>query len=167
VIGRVGRRNFAGAVPPTPDGHPDGYENAALIAQTTTGPKAGRRFQPKHLEGIQERQSMKTVLFVSASPAHRKVYFQGLANHFDVLCVPRYASLDADVAALVYDMDDSERASDLAWLEGLGYPVVLLTSRDATAMPAAGNRCVLSYPVRMDEVLRALARLGVEPGPRP
>jgi len=106
---------------------------------------------------------MKTVLFVSASPVHRKVYFQGLATHFDVLCVPRYASLGTEVAALVYDMDDTEATSDLGWLEDVDYPVVLLTSRDAATMPSAGNRCVLSYPVLMDQVLGALAGLGVEP----
>jgi hypothetical protein len=107
---------------------------------------------------------MKTVLFVTQSPAHRKLYTRGLSKHFELVCVEQPRSLETKVDALVYDMDDAEKTCDLRWLESVDYPVVFLTSRSSLSL-AGKRRSVLTYPVRMDDILRALAKLGVEPEP--
>jgi hypothetical protein len=104
----------------------------------------------------------KTVLFVSPSYAHRKLYAPQLSKHFHVECLSRVECLAARAQAVVYDLEDGKETILPAAFDLIGLPMVVLTSKDEASLPRAKNRCVLTYPVRLDDILRALERLGVK-----
>ena len=105
---------------------------------------------------------MKTVLFVSPSPAHRKLYGPQLSKHFKVECLSRVEGLAARAHAVVYDMEDGKETIAPGALDLITLPTVILTSRNEGSLPRAKNRCILTYPVRLDDILRALEDLGVK-----
>jgi hypothetical protein len=103
----------------------------------------------------------KTVLFVSPSHAHRRLYGPQLSKHFHVECLSQVEGLATRAHAVVYDLEDGKGTIVPAAFDLINLPMVVLTSKDETSLPRAKNRCVLTYPVRLDDILRALERLGV------
>lgn len=105
----------------------------------------------------------KTVLLITSSSAHRLLYKEGLRKrHFDVEtdALRRAGKVDA----VVYDITTMHSTVDLRWLKSLNFPVVVLTCEDKLSVPLSSeNRRILSYPVKMDQIIQALAELGVEP----
>lgn len=107
---------------------------------------------------------MKRLLFVSPSHAHRKLYAPQLSKHFHVECLAGVECLAPRVHAVVYDMEDGKGTIAPDALDIIDLPVVVLTSKDQESLPRSKNRCVLTYPVRLNDILRALERLGVKAG---
>jgi hypothetical protein len=104
---------------------------------------------------------MKTILFVAASPIHRRLYEQGLAKYYAVQFAERLPGHLPAVDAIVYDLEDVPPSLDPLGPQGM--PVVFLTSKSQASlrMPRSRTRSILTYPVRMGDILQALARLGV------
>lgn len=100
---------------------------------------------------------MKTVLVISTDPQHQRMYATGLKKFF---AIEFERSKKAD--AVVYVLSMTHDAIDLKWLKGLDLPTVVLTPEDTIPLPKAANRCVLTYPVTLDRLLKTLAKLGVD-----
>jgi hypothetical protein len=105
----------------------------------------------------------KTVLLVTTNEAHRKLYTRGLARYFEVEFNPKSAGGSGKVDALVYDIPETRASFDIKWLKSLDLPVVVLSPEDGLPLPSSPKRCFLTYPVKMDQILDALKRLGVLP----
>ncbi len=106
-------------------------------------------------------QAMKrTVLFITSEPVHWKLYRARLEERFRV-------EIDAEpggrpvVDAIIYDIPNEECFIDYCWLEALDLPVVVLTCQDALSTPEGPRRKILTYPVRADQILRALTEMGI------
>jgi hypothetical protein len=113
---------------------------------------------------------MSKILLVSANPVHQKLYARGLASYYDLVTFATLPEVEKDIEAVVYDMDEADKSQRLSRLEHLDRPVVVLTSRDVAWYTRTPGRCVLTYPVRTQDIVQALARLGVPPeagGQRP
>jgi hypothetical protein len=106
---------------------------------------------------------MKTILFVAANPIHRRLYEPGLAKHFAVQFAERLPGHLPAVDAIVYDLEDVPPSLTTDSVGQQGMPVVFLTSKSQASlrMPRSRTRSILTYPVRMGDILQALARLGV------
>jgi len=100
---------------------------------------------------------------VAASPIHRRLYEPGLAKHFAVEFAERVPGYLPTVDAIVYDLGDVPPSPSTDSVNQQGIPVVFLTSKSQASlrMPRSRTRCILTYPVRMGDILQALARLGV------
>ena len=103
---------------------------------------------------------MKTVLLVSENEVHRKLYQRGLAKHFAV-----EFSAKAGVDAVVWDIPTIHSTIDVQWLETIDLPVVILTCEDGLPVSTRPNQRILTYPVDSDQIMHALADLGVKPDP--
>ena len=106
---------------------------------------------------------MLTILFVTSEPAHRFLYEQGLKQHFQLVFIRPGAASVQNAVAIVCDLSRSDSSSWFPWIEGLGLPVVVLTPEPRLPVPQAERQRVLEYPVSAQELLRALAELGVTP----
>jgi hypothetical protein len=104
---------------------------------------------------------MKTVLLVTYEPRHRLLYEPGLKKHFQVEYRTRASAGGGNVDAIVYDIPSRQTSVDLRWLQQLEVPVVVLTPEDTLYLPSTPGRRVLTYPVRLHQILRALQELGV------
>jgi len=113
-----------------------------------------RRAESKH-------PSAWKVLFITSEPRHRVLYEKGLRTHFTVEFSSSAESEKSDMDAVVYDIPTRHSAGDIRWLRSVDKPVVVLTPEDELPLPKAANRCVLTYPVSMDRILKALSELGV------
>jgi hypothetical protein len=111
-----------------------------------------------------KRKTLKKVLFVTQEPCHRILYEKGLRHHFQVVFSPSTEGAAGDVDAVVLDISRRHRETDLDWLRATEKPVVVLTPEDELPLPKAMTRCLLTYPVGMDRILEALAKLGVRAG---
>ena len=105
---------------------------------------------------------MKTVLLVSNLRAHVALYEKRLGRHFCVRFAPKVEGGSGRVDAIIYDIAAEHTSIDLRWLAHLEVPVVVLTPEDAIQLPEGPTRKVLTYPVRADQIIRALAELGVK-----
>ena len=105
---------------------------------------------------------MKTVLVITTEQSHRFLYETGLRKHFAVAFQPKVEGGLGKVDAVVYDLPDKCTTIDLRWLQETELPVVVLTPEKSFPLPKASKQCALTYPVTMDKILRALAKLGVE-----
>ena len=105
---------------------------------------------------------MKTVLVITTEDSHRFLYETGLRKHFAVAFAPKVGGGVGKVDAVVYDVPDKCTTIDLRWLEETELPVVVLTPERSFPVPKSSKQCALTYPVTMDKILRALAKLGVE-----
>ena len=62
----------------------------------------------------------------------------------------------------LYDIPSVHETLDISWLRRVELPVVVLTP-EARLRVANGPRCrILTYPVRPEQIVKALAELGVE-----
>ena len=104
---------------------------------------------------------MKTVLLITAEESHRLIYEPALKQCFAVVCRALASGAPLEVAAVVYDLPKHPAPEDFHWLEELGVPVVVLTPLKALRLPKARLQRVLEYRVRTDQILKALAELGV------
>jgi hypothetical protein len=112
-----------------------------------------------------DRNEWKTVLFITTEPRHRILYEKGLRAGFELEFQPAGAGRHGRVDAVVYDLPERLSGVDLQWLEELSVPVVVLTSLDEFPLPPSPRRRILTYPVNVAGILRALAELGIEPFP--
>ena len=103
----------------------------------------------------------KTVLLITDQPAHRRLYRRCLEQHFRV-------EIDTEtegkpvVDAIIFDVPEEESPVDIAWLEALDIPVVVLTCQDSLSTGESHRRRILTYPVSTDQLLRALAGMGIQ-----
>ena len=104
---------------------------------------------------------MKTVLLVTAEESQRHLYERGLRKHFTVVWVGSMREATGAFDAVVYDLPKERSSVDLRWLKQAAVPVVMLTPDERLRLPEALRRSVLAYPVRMNQILEALAKLGV------
>ena len=104
---------------------------------------------------------MKTVLLVTAEESQRHLYERGLRKHFTVLWASSTREATGAFDAVVYDLPKERSSVDLRWLKQAAVPVVMLTPDERLRLPEAPRRSVLAYPVRMNQILEALAKLGV------
>jgi hypothetical protein len=111
---------------------------------------------------MKELTGMKTVILITSNPLHRRLYEPGLAKHFEVEYLPRIKGLPGRLDAVVYDIEDLHKSLDLKWLQSVNFPVVILSCESHLPLVKGRNRCVLTYPVRMDDILQALSRLGIQ-----
>ena len=105
---------------------------------------------------------MKTVLVITTEESHRFLYETGLKKNFNVAFAPKAEGGLGRVDAVVYDLPNPCTTVDLRWLQETDLPVVVLTPERSFPVPKATKQCALTYPVTMDKILRALAKLGVE-----
>jgi hypothetical protein len=105
---------------------------------------------------------MKTVLVITTEESHRFLYETGLKKHFSVSFAPKLEGGLGNVDAVVYDIPSRFTSVDFRWLQETELPVVVLTPERSFPLPQASRQCALTYPVTMDKILRALAKLGVE-----
>ena len=103
----------------------------------------------------------KKVLVRSSDKVNLALYTRGLSRHYDVNCE---RMSDHDAVVLDLPADSGSVAEILTVLE-LGIPAVVLTPRQHRSLQDSTNLVVLSYPVSVEQLIRALTRLGVEPGP--
>jgi hypothetical protein len=107
---------------------------------------------------------MKTVLFVTTEENQRALYEPALKRHLTVVGADSTHGAPANLDAVVYDRPKRPPDDDLHWLGTVEVPVVVLTPDQRLHLPEARRRAILAYPVRMDQILDALAKLGVCPG---
>ena len=104
---------------------------------------------------------MKTVLLVTKEESHRMLYERGLGKHFAVMYSASPQDFAGAVDAVVYDLPKYPSGGSFRWLVDLDVPVVVLTADERLRFPEISKRSILVYPVRMNQVLEALAKLGV------
>jgi hypothetical protein len=75
--------------------------------------------------------------------------------------VPSLNVVPEDVAAVIYDLPKERSIIDFRWLKSAALPVVVLTPDRRLQLPKSSRQHVLEYPVRMDQILKALLKLGV------
>jgi hypothetical protein len=108
---------------------------------------------------------VKSLLLVSPEPLHCRLYEPRLRKYFLLeLSLARGKGARRKLDAVVYDMPATHTAAELKWLEALTVPVVVLTAEDPLPVPETPRRLVLTYPVSAEDIVVALARLGVTPG---
>ncbi len=107
-------------------------------------------------------QEEPTVLLITSEPSHKLMYQNGLAKQFCVEFATQPTLGSDDVDAIVYDIPSVHETLDISWLRRVELPVVVLTP-EARLRVANGPRCrILTYPVRPEQIVKALAELGVE-----
>jgi hypothetical protein len=109
---------------------------------------------------------LKTVLLITNSRRHQLLYEPGLKKYFAVdfrKGEKGEKGATAKIDAVVYDMPDSHTTIDLRWLAAVEVPLVLLTPEDELQSLSGPKRKVLVYPVRVNQIIRALWELGVKP----
>jgi len=106
---------------------------------------------------------VKTVVLITPSAVHRRLYGTGLARRFRVELSSAELGAAAPVSALIYDVPDLHTSFDFRFVKRVDCPVVLLTPETDLRPPPDGRLRVLSYPVTIDQILVALQELGVEP----
>src|SRR2546427_4669083 len=104
---------------------------------------------------------MKTLLFISAEETHRFLYERGLRKHFAVVSAQSTKEAPAKIDAVVYDLPKEQSSADFGWLKSVDVPVVVLTPDESLSTPESSKRSVLTYPVRMNQIIEALAKLGL------
>jgi hypothetical protein len=109
---------------------------------------------------------MKTLLFVTTQPRHWILYRKRLREHFALEFAVEAEGATGTADAVVYDMPRRHLQCDVDWLKQASVPVVVLTPEDSIGVPETPSRRILTYPVRADEILDALAELGVSQGGR-
>lgn len=107
---------------------------------------------------------MKKLAFVTEEETHRLLYGRGLGGKFEVTFAKSAADIPGGADALVYAIPKSPSEQEFSRIEKAGIPVVVLTPDTRRRLPEAAKRCVVSYPVRVGQILNALAGLGVEGG---
>lgn len=103
---------------------------------------------------------MKRVLLITDEESHRLLYGRGLAKHFQLEFASSTSGGYGDIDAVVYDVPKYPKKEDYHWLEELRVPIVVLTPEMGLPLPKAEKQCVLAYPARMNDILKALAKLG-------
>lgn len=103
----------------------------------------------------------QTVLVVSELMTHQSLYEIALRGAFNVRFTPTAVDGNGTVAALVYDIPKTHVSKDIEWLEAVEQPIVVLTPEDSLPLAEKPNRKVLTYPVSAEDLLKALAELGV------
>ena len=105
---------------------------------------------------------MKTVLLFTTEKTHRRLYEPGLKKHFAVELTDKATRRAETVDAIVYDISTLHSTIDIRWLKSIDLPVVVLTCENALRIPRNPKQRILMYPVRMGQIIEALAELGVE-----
>ncbi len=103
----------------------------------------------------------KTVLLITDKPAHHRLYRPRLEQHFRVE-IDTETERRPVVDAIILDVSKEESPVDIAWLEALDLPVVVLTCQDFLSIGESPRRKILTYPVSTDRILHALAQMGIE-----
>ncbi len=103
----------------------------------------------------------KTVLLITDEPTHHTLYRRGLEQHFRVE-IDTGTEGRPVVDAIVLDVPEEESPVDIAWLEALDLPVVVLTCQNSLSIGESPRRKILTYPVSTDRILHALAQMGIE-----
>ena len=106
---------------------------------------------------------MQRILFVTGDPAHRFLYERGLKQCFQVAFIAPGGASAEPVAAVVYDLGTEAALEHLTLIGALDVPVVVLTPNARLPIPAAARQVVLEYPVSSQQLLEALASLGITP----
>ena len=102
----------------------------------------------------------KTVLLITTEETHRRLYKPELEKHFAVEFSPAALGGPGKIDAVVYDLPKETSGVDLEWLDALDVPVVVLTA-DERGLPSTPKRVVLTYPVKVSQLLEALRKVGV------
>jgi hypothetical protein len=100
-------------------------------------------------------------MVITDEPAHRLLYTTALKPHFATEFSPSVSGGEGTVDAVVYDIPGMHGAIDLEWINSLDMPVVVLATEEYLPVADTPTRRVLSYPVKADDLLDALAELGV------
>ena len=103
----------------------------------------------------------KTVLLITDEPVHLTLYRRDLEQHFRVE-IDTGTEGRPVVDAIVLDVPEKESPVDIAWLEALDLPVVVLTCQNSLSIGESPRRKILTYPVSMDQILHALAQMRIE-----
>jgi hypothetical protein len=98
---------------------------------------------------------------VTAEESQRHLYERELRKHFTVVWASSTREAPGAFDAVVYDLPKARSSVDFRWLKQAAVPVVMLTPDERLRLPEAPRRSVLAYPVRMNQILTALAQLGV------
>jgi hypothetical protein len=106
---------------------------------------------------------MPTILLVTGDPAHRFLYEHGLKRHFQLAFAAPGQAYAGTVAAVVFDLDKEDALEHFAAVARLGVPMVVLTPDEGLPIPKTEHQVVLQYPVSSQQLLQALAWLGVTP----
>ncbi len=103
----------------------------------------------------------KTMLLITDEPAHHTLYRRGLEQHFRVE-IDTGTEGKPVVDAIVLDVPEEESPVDIAWLEALDLPVVVLTCQNSLSIGESPQWKILTYPVSTDQILHALTQMGIE-----
>lgn len=104
---------------------------------------------------------MRTVLVVTTDVKHRALYESGLEGYFRMRFSAEGDGGEGTVDAFIYDVTGPFDEVDRLWLEGTEVPVVVLTAEEGIPLPHSPRRRVLKHPASLDDIFRALQRLGV------
>lgn len=106
---------------------------------------------------------MRNLLLVTTEVSQKVLYQAGLERHFSVACAESAVEVSAEVEAVIYDLPKYSSPEELLWVEELDVPVVVLTSAIWLPLPKAKRQRVLTYPVTVKELFKALSELDVTP----
>ena len=104
---------------------------------------------------------MKTILLITSEESHRFLYERQLKKHFNVRVAESPKAVSEKVDAVIYDLPKYRSTIDFRLLRKFQAPVVVLTPDEKLKLPDTSKRSVLVYPVRMNQLVEALAKLGV------
>ncbi len=105
---------------------------------------------------------MKTVLLITPSAVHRRLY-EGLSRHFRTSVASTDIASEVTISAVVYDVLDSHTSFDLKLVYRFDCPFVILTPECRVRLTTDRPHRVLTYPVTADDLMAALWELGVDP----
>jgi hypothetical protein len=105
---------------------------------------------------------VKRILLITGDDIHRQVYERWLKKSFVVEYSDSTDGAPDEVDAVVYDLPGEGTPRDLEWMEALTVPIVVLSPTEWSRAPVAASRRILVYPVKLNQILRALAALGVD-----
>jgi DNA-binding response OmpR family regulator len=106
---------------------------------------------------------LKTILLITTEPQNRLLYERGLKKHFQVVSESSYKQKSASYDAIILDIPQTHKTSNLEWLKKAQCPVIVLTPEDTLPLPISHLTKVLTYPVEIRRLLKALEELGVKP----
>ena len=101
------------------------------------------------------------MLLISSEETHRKLYRIRLEKYF-VVEVALGGGATGKVDAVVYDIPKLHSTIDVKWLKNVDLPVVVLSCESRLRVGKSPRLRILTYPVRMGQIVQALAELGVK-----